>query len=410
MHPLPKISKKSVVSFLTFLFLVLLGRFLFPLGDEPDYSTRLATILNYDRQDGFFRNMIRFFYSETEINPSGVVLRDRFSLYSSIPSSCIDNMHSVVRRSIITACFALTCYLPIIFRKHTYMILKKFLGYRLGTGDYDFRCDLVLIGFLLPSSIYYTGVAALEQIVVFLSFWFILFFDSFLLMLLLILLVFSIDQGNAFVWAYCGLAMLCLRYVYSRFGGLFWLWLSTLILLVSYLLSIQLVNIIAPFFGKAAIVYEHYSTVYSDVYTKYPLALRPAITFMTFVFMTPSLIKVPFLYVVFFLIIFIFSFNLYRFTILGSGKLGVRVYSLYSRLSAQESRFIIVSFMSLLVAVVTVVFILPGYAHYKYYTFLSPFFMIPFFYFRKGYWRTFAFICIIDCLFFVNILAYYVFY
>lgn len=408
MHLLPKISQKSIASFFIFLVLILLGRFLFPLGDEPDYGIKLAAILNYDGRDGFFRNMMYFFYSETAIDHNCVVLSDKFSLYSSIPISCIDSMYSIVLRSIITAFFAFICYLPIVFRKHTYMILRKFLGYKVGARDYDFRCDLVSIAFLIPSSIYYSGIAGLEQIVFFLSLWFILFLGSFLLMLLLILVVFSLDQGNAYVWAYCALAVPCLRYIYLRFGGLFWIWFSALILLVCYLLSLQLVGILCQFFYKAAIVYEHYSTVYSDVYTAYPIFLRPIITFMSFVFMTPSFVKVPFLYVVFFFFIFIFPFKLYRFAILRNGKLGSRAYYLYSRLSEHEIRFIIVSFVSLLVVVVGIVFMLPGHANYKYFTFLSPFFMILFFYFFKGYWRVLAFMCLINSIFFFNILAYYV--
>jgi hypothetical protein len=90
----------------------------------------------------------------------------------------------------------------------------------------------------------------------------------------------------------------------------------------------------------------------ADFFDKYPLILRPVITFMTGIFMTPSGIKVFPLYLVY----------------------GVSLLVMLKRLGKSHRAGPLMSAMlSVAATIMFFVFILPDYSNAKYYIFLAPF-------------------------------------
>jgi hypothetical protein len=112
-----------------------------------------------------------------------------------------------------------------------------------------------------------------------------------------------------------------------------------------------------PVIGEqAADIYRVYTTVWGYVATKYPVILRPVITFLVAVFMTPSKLGLYILYPVYFYVLVSSYFKLYA-----------------NATKYAEQKDMLFSFTTPIVFVISVVFILPGYSQAKYYMFLMPF-------------------------------------
>lgn len=124
-------------------------------------------------------------------------------------------------------------------------------------------------------------------------------------------------------------------------------------MLVSYL--ILLLSSVPILSDKVTGVYEAYRTYYSYVATKYPLIFRPFITFMTFVFMTPAKIGAYILYPIYGIILII----------------AIKKFLKKSFLHENKESFIY--FITPIVFIISIVFILPGYSQAKYYIFMLPF-------------------------------------
>ena len=91
----------------------------------------------------------------------------------------------------------------------------------------------------------------------------------------------------------------------------------------------------------------------SELLTKYPVFLRPVITFMTFVFMTPAGIKVPLMYILFGLFTLILSLKVFK----------------------SRNDNIDIFWFTPMSIILFFTFIFPTYANAKYYIFMMPFFV-----------------------------------
>ncbi len=105
----------------------------------------------------------------------------------------------------------------------------------------------------------------------------------------------------------------------------------------------------------------------SELLNKYPIFLRPVITYMTMIFSTPNNLKVPVVYV-------LFGAGLYQ--VLKRHKKLLEQYSAqknnHTRTMLREEKTLAMVGVSF---ILTVVFALPTYANAKYYIFIMPFFI-----------------------------------
>ena len=169
----------------------------------------------------------------------------------------------------------------------------------------------------------------------------------------LLALIGSLDLGNAVIVV----AFLVIHAVIS--GAVAMLGLKWATVMVGGVLASVYVS------GVEGLTYIHYlflleskadailqKSLGADFFDKYPLILRPVITFMTGIFMTPSGVKVFPLYVVY----------------------GVGLLVMINRLRKSHGAGPLLSAMlSVITTIMFFTFMLPDYANAKYYIFLAPF-------------------------------------
>ena len=107
--------------------------------------------------------------------------------------------------------------------------------------------------------------------------------------------------------------------------------------------------------NKAAVIFEHYMTIYDYVATKYPLILRSVMVFFTMVFMTPSKIGAYALYPIYGILLF------------------VSIFKINNMQNQDLKKYYLLNFIVPIAFVMCVTFVLPGYSQAKYYIFLLPF-------------------------------------
>jgi hypothetical protein len=148
---------------------------------------------------------------------------------------------------------------------------------------------------------------------------------------------------------------------------------------------ITLINSLPVIGEKAAAIYFDYTEIY-DINNKYPVFLRPLITFSSMSFMLPNpTVLFPFIYIA------IFSFFIYSIKKVRADMRSLRKNSFFLR----DVPF----FLAALTLVITMPMILPGYSNGKYYIFLVPFLILFFRYFYSKS-KIFYFIVFLNFLIF----------
>ena len=236
---------------------------------------------------------------------------------------------------------------------------SNFLG--LSSQKESERFKILFISLLFPSVAYYIGVVAEEQISLYFSLLVFVFFHSKVILYLLLLLILSVDSGSFIVvFAFFILAKFYLKLANEKKYRTILLF-SAVFILMSFILGMSLLQLLysLPIIGpKAVTIFHDYTNVYTDVADKYPLILRPIVTFLTGTFMTPDGVK-----------------SLIVYILCGISFFNISVHTLNfkknTNLNLSESDFAI--FVSASTMVICFVFILPGFSNAKYYIFLMPF-------------------------------------
>ncbi len=356
-----RISFFGLLCILMFFATSLLGRFLFPFGDEPDFTVRAPQVLIGDH---FFWSpyyVFSYLSDSFDMVSQCEIVATPFSFGAKIDlSSCFKSFEQVLIRWGATVSIIFPIIIVVVSRlsydkdlKESSMILKQ---------------SALGLSILFPSMVFYLGVFAEEQFTLVLSLLIFYFWDNKLIVLLLISLITLVDLGNSVV---------VITFVLSAW---FYLWLSRLYgvkkmvylmlaqVFIFYIMGFKVLELTAgiPVIAdKSNAMFELLSG--GSFTEKYPVILRPVITFMTFVFFSPAFVKVPLIY-------FVFSLTLAY----ASKKL--RSYSLKQvEYHTGFNDSLILSCVAI-TSILSYVFMFPNYSNAKYYVFLLPFFIHTYLY------------------------------
>jgi hypothetical protein len=366
LHPVIRLlhfSRLGIVVVATFILLLLSFRLTLPFGDEPDFTVRAAELTEIEWPAWTLYSWVPGLLKSLKTTSECVIGASPMSLVAHIDhASCSENLVQVLLRCILTLLVLFPLLLLIVWRGLGMLILKKTIDS--SAMELRARLDAVALSLLIPGMIYYLSLLSHEQFTLVISLFIFLFWSNWTVVLILLSLVAFIDMGNAVVIACFIVVQYISRISINRLGLKFTLIIGIFILLLINFIENELISLagmISLLEDRSNAISVAATTIYEDLRDKFPIVLRPVITFMTFFFSTPSGIKVVPIYFIACLFIFI-------------AILRLRV--LYS-VSKNSNKDIDAYWLGLVVSgiytIILLIFILPGYANGKYYVFLLPF-------------------------------------
>lgn len=382
------LSKFGIVCTLLFIFFTILARFLLPFGDEPDFTVRAPILIKGEYEIitpyNIFLPILKEFNSESNcfIDASATSLWVYIDVYS-----CREGLSQILSRIFLTIFLFLPIFFILIFRNVTYIISKNVFFIKASFSEFDKRLDALGISLLFPGMIYFSGILALEQLVLVLALLLVVFLDSFLLVALILLIVMNLDLGNSIVYmAFISILYLFL-FLYRKKSTKIILVSSIFIVGVSLVLGIKLFDIIAniPALQLKVEAIQQKRDVFID---KHPVIARPIITFMTGVFMTPSGVK---------------SVILYLGVIVGI----IFAYRKSFMLKSQKIKQSYIYVLAVIVTILFFVFMLPDYSYAKYYIFMLPLIFLPIVYAIPKL-NILYFVSFLSMIWLVNLFSYFI--
>lgn len=361
-----------MIGFIFTLFL-LLYRLVLPFGDEPDFVVRSHELLygDFPMWSPYFwmKSSYDFFNTDSNCNIHSSVL----SFWASIdPISCSEDMGQIFGRILLTMVVVSPILAMLIFHRTSVRIVKVVCG--ISSFDADARLTAMGFALLVPGMIYYLSLLSPEALTLSLSLMIFIFWNNLAVVLGVIWLIASIDFGNAFVVLLFVFYLSVTEKFFRRFGLKKTIALFFLVVISSYLVGEKILFWMqgAPFVSNKALalleVFEEFN--FSE---KYPVFLRPVVTFMTAVFMTPSGVKVIAIYILYIFLVGLAIGRLIKINLKRrSGTLG---YHKYIKLDRSDTATI--SMMCAISFIFSIDYILPNYANAKYFIFLMPFLIKP---------------------------------
>ena len=368
-------TESKVKSLYFFPFLVatyLLARFALPYGDEPDWTVRSIELLAFKEEPWSPYFYIKELLNYVQIDSVNCIVdASPTSLSAHFSSACFSNYQSVLPRFLITL-FVLFPLLALIFCKD-----RENSNFNHATSceisKYGvLRTDALLLSLFFPGVIYYLGVFSPEQLSLAICLMLIVFYDRLLLVILLFALASLVDFGNALVFMLFYLYFRGSLSIVQRFG-LKVFFISSIFLMLAALVAGYVVlsvfesygpylgSIMAPVFGKASAIFEALEQGgYAD---KYPVFLRPIITYMSSILLLPSGFKATFA-------ILFTSVCLLAFSLL------FVLNKTYRKPEVLPEVYLFLLCPVFFVCIMT--FLIPNYAFAKYYIFTMPFILYGF--------------------------------
>ncbi|CAN7339782.1 hypothetical protein LJR069_001836 [Variovorax paradoxus] len=343
------------------------GRFLYPFGDEPDFIARAPGLIFGDHSwinpyfwlDGILATLN--FSSSCNIQAAPL------SIWAEIDSlSCSESIGQIASRIFIAVVICAPLIFTICF---AWGRSRKILGVRILNYEGQ-RGEALALSLLVPGVTYSLGVLAEEQLVLMLSLLIIMVDRRWVIAALLVAAILAVDFGNGVVVLTVLIFLNGYRHI-SKFVGIRIILLLALgqaaIALVAGIAFIGFLSNFSFLADKADAIYSAVSG--SELVDKYPVYLRPVITFMTGVFMTPSFVKV-----------------LPAFLVMGASLtvVGWRLAKVYSVCEFEKidgkylndgSRERVVDCCAIVATVLLFIFLIPTYSNAKYYLFVIPFLM-----------------------------------
>ena len=357
-----------IIVFLSYIFLLVIYRFLLPFGDEPDFHIRASSVVRGYQEwwtpidfirlnffyDLFAKNLNYLSQCNIDYNP--------LSILSKIDNSlCSDTISNNIKRVIISLTHISFFFIIIYFLNKLYFLkLNK-----------D-RFKTLILCLLLPSIIYYFNLLSHESFFYIISFFIFIFIKKRLILLILILFLLNIDFGNSIAI----LIFIFLYYTNILLNKFLSLKLSALIIIIVLIFSILFSEIILNFISQNNLIPNQQVNQFIDSTIrhnydssfrhKYPLVLRPIITYMNFIFLTPGFIKILPLYV-FISVILLYIF--YKTILLI--KIDKNIKNYYHPELRDSIQFVFISLFTILFLTLN----LPALTNAKYFIFLIPFFI-----------------------------------
>ena len=351
------ISKFGILSSLLFIIFSFLGRFLYPFGDEPDFIIRAPRVLNGEHPLWSPYYIFHDFLQNITTVSTCKIESSRTSLWAVIDSfTCTESLEQILIRFFLTILIVSPLLYAITFRKSFIKLMKIFFLKR-SNIEWNNKLDALSLTLIFPSITYYLGVFAEEQFTLLLSLMIFLFWDSVIIVLGLLSMIMYIDLGNSIVVLTFIIFAVFFQFLQKKISlkfSIFTMIGTVLIaLILGYTLLTYLVHI--SFIANKAEAMYNKALGFDN---KYPILLRPIITFISGIFMTPSGIKIIPIYI------------LYGFMFLVSLK------KIYSRHNVLEKNNIILFYVSF-TTILFFVFLFPDYSFAKYYVFMIPFIFSP---------------------------------
>lgn len=372
----PRISRYGFYCVLAFLFWTVLLRLVLPFGDEPDFTVRAVELIEVEDHPLWVPyHWMSGLLNEINVQSNCQPDASPVAILGSIDSvTCTQPIAQIIFRVVITVICTAPLLWIVVFRNAAHNILRL-LGLRLKITELNERLDALGTALLIPGMIYYLGLLSHEQFSLVISLLISVVWGNLFLVLLLTIYTLALDLGNgtiilAFLAIYI-IVFLSFRSMGLKGLGLILFGVSAFFLVGSYDLLgyVQALTILS---GKAEAIYLKSLT--ADFLEKYPVFLRPVITYITATFMTPSGIKAAPVQLMFAVV-----------GIIGINRLRKSFRNKINLVSVgKEPRLIDLGTMQLLTmiaALATVVgfgLMLPDYANAKYYMFLVPFVLLPF--------------------------------
>lgn len=353
------ISGFGLISSFLFIIFSFVSRILFPFGDEPDFTVRAPRVIFGEYP--FWSPYYIFHDILSKLNPISLCKIDSSptSFWSYIETNCTESIEQILIRLFITIIIVLPLLYAITFRK-SFVTIMRFINFKLPINEWNNRLDTLSITILFPSILYYLGIFAEEQFTLLLSLFIFLFWGSLFLIYVIIFLIMSIDLGNSIVvltfvlFSYS--FILLSKKISLKFSILCMIGVVLFAFIIGFSFLTYLENI--SFLASKAEAMYNKGLKFEN---KYPVILRPIITFMTSIFMTPSGIKVGLLYLFYgpMLIWIIYKINVLR-----------------KNLNSKDFNKKYILFFSVFTTILFFVFLFPDYSFGKYYVFMIPFLFI----------------------------------
>jgi hypothetical protein len=364
LQKLPYVSKFGLLTVVTFIILSLLARLLFPFGDEPDFSVRAPALIFTEHSAWIPYFYLDFILEKLDYTSNCQIISSPFSLTATIDSNtCIQEIEQVLLRLLLMLIVISPLLYAIVFRR-SFVFLARLFYCKSSAKEWTERLDTLSLALLFPGLIYYLGVLSMEQFTLLLSLLVFLFWRGVGLVIILTLLIFSIDKGNSLVvMSLVILNWLSLRVIQKISLGkyFFIVFLAASGFFAINFLIIEYLSYFAFLQNKIAALMNKYS---SGVTKKYPLVLRPAITYMTFISLTPAYVKAVGAYLATTGILMVSIIRVRYFVKNSQNKLASHFY---------KFKISIILAVNSIIVILAFIFILPDYANGKYYIFMLPF-------------------------------------
>lgn len=360
--------KNKIIFFFLFVTFVILGRVLFPFGDEPDFGFRAENLIDKEHYVWSPYYLTSNILQQIDINSHCKIDANAFSIWPHIDSeSCTQNIDQVFFRILLTLFVTSPLLLIIIYQKLIFIFLSKFHS-SISKNDWNLRIEAMMLTLMFPSVIYYTGILADEQFTLILSFLVFIFWGIWWIIFPLTILIALVDFGNSIVVASFILSIFLLKFFISHLKLK-----STLIITAAFLIlifmassfSLEYLTSFDLFSGKASAMAELLEE--GDYRNKYPVLLRPVITFMSFIFMLPSGVKIVPLYILYFYLTVAILLKIKKRYVL------IKKQRVDNKNKIQSFNNSITFLASPLAVTLLFIFIAPNYSFAKYYIFTLPF-------------------------------------
>ena len=377
--------------YVTFFFtLIFVGRFIFPFGDEPDWSRRSLWYLNFlsnfpftefiSQKTELYRNCLGYTFNKgilplgfSTLGSNRLIDEDTSYLLRLSPFFFIDNILcyksfiSAINRFLITFIIFLPITILLLFRNF-FNTINSVTNKEHDDGDFNNSIEIAGCTLLFPSILYYAGCFSQEQIAhMFMILFFVFFYNKIMSILICILIIFF-DTGT-------GLFFL-IFVIYRNFFSFL-----TIIFNLKYVILFFLVFCLISYVFKEHFVLfsEYISTldipfishqiekrlneyVYAQnagYLDKYPLFLRYPQIMLGLMYLSPSFIKSYPLYIYILSILMIVFF-----------KMKKNLSNMIKNKIIYRDIITIIAFLLLTINIVT---ILPTHTQGKYYIVIIPF-------------------------------------
>ena len=364
--------KKTLLIFFIFICLSFCFLVLIPFGDEPDFWIRARDYVqnkkSYEEWWSPFLNIkpaILFTYFSSNLNYTSHchVGSNPLEIFTYVnPNKCTQNDYQIIIRTLINQLIII----PFVF---LFLILKSQRYFNL--NRINERIDIFFISIIFPSYIYYHNLMSQEQFIYLLSLILFVFWNNLIISLIIIFLASAIDFGSSifliFIFIFYN-SLLMLNKKKELNTKIFFILISSILLsyitgykLLGFFLKYDLLSFLPPINTFIENIHNHH--VANGFIDKYPVFLRPIITYFSFIFFTPGFLK-SYILIVFITLLILYVFKKILFLKRKSDE--------NIKFKIDEYLFDIVIVTS---SIIFFVFLLPAYSNFKYYIILIPFFL-----------------------------------